>query len=206
MLTKKQDRPTSTWKYFLVVPALLACTFLMAKATDKPEPSPENTTAYKGNTFTWGAADTVFYDQAQNRTIPIPEAARHTKIVRMNNEPVYQNEYLKTPASYGSAEMDYADYLRQEFAKHCKNTMDSATGLILSNIVVNKEGKVVYYNVKYYRPYLKMMQGQNALNPFPERDYILNGIVDKIIAEGPNWKPAAVNGQAVNSMVNLPGC
>jgi beta-lactamase regulating signal transducer with metallopeptidase domain len=189
MLTKKQNQKPGGWKYVLIVPALLGCTFLMAKttATKVERLRQGDITTFKGNSIKWRTDIKV----------------KNQIVYNLNGEQVYQNESLKMPATYGSTERAYEDYINDEFAKISKRTKDSMTKVRFANIVVNKEGKVVYYESRYFKPYINYVQKQNYWQPYPDQDPALDAIVDKIVEEGPKWKPAGVGEQTVNSVVNF---
>lgn len=202
MLTQKHSLTSASWKYLLLIPALLGCTFLMARATTKTTPG--YATSFKDRTFLWRETDTFFYDREKKQAARTPAALPKKQIIyEMNGEPVYQNEYQAVPATCGPSAMSYIEYLNIAFRKQCQHTSDSLTNIIVRNLVINKEGKVVFYDVRYFRPYSKI----KYIDPFPGQESTLNKVMDKIIAEGPDWKPAAVNGQPVNSLISFnEGC
>lgn len=204
MLTQKQHLKSGNRRYLLLAPVLFGCTFLMAKtAADTESADRPKAVTYQGNTFKWRSTDTLFYDRQTRQAKLAPADARLKKqiIFSMNGVPVYQNELLSTPASYGNDERAYADYMRKEFSKVCRNTQDSLAVAFLKNLVISKEGKVVYFEARYGKPF-EPNQGF-FWNPFPGRDPWLNSLVEKIIKQSPNWKPATINGQPVNSLVSF---
>lgn len=225
MLTKRNKQKTGAWKYFLVIPVLLGCTFLMAKdATKTSNADMGNITNYKGNTFKWRGSDTLVYDKSKRAAILMPmdtkfpyAQIRQKRQVayEMNGEPVYENEYLKTPAQYGSVDRAYETYLQTEFSAANKHTPDSLTIVIPSNIVIDKNGRVMHYDLQYLEALLdkegKVMyydrkknisyyQPLRQQNPLLDRER--NSVVEKIIKDGPAWQPAMVDGKQVNSFIN----
>lgn len=204
MLTRKHHVKSGSWKYLLIAPVLFSCTFLMAKAGDDAENTarPKEMT-YQGNTFKWRGTDTVFYDRQtkQARLASANARAKKQIIFSMNGAPVYRNELLSSPANYGTTERAYADMLGKEFLKMCRNTADSQAVAFLRNVVISKEGKVVYFEASYGKPF-DPNQGF-VWNPFPGRDPWLNSLMEKIIRQAPNWKPATINGQPVNSLISF---
>ncbi len=203
MLTKKQHRKSGAWKYLFLVPATLGCTFLMAKtAGNEYRVRQGNVTTYIGNAFKWrqSVLTSVATIKEGGKSYT---GSKSESIYEMNGEPVYQNEYLKEPASFGSNEMAYSDYLRKEFEKQRKNLPDSLTAVILSNLVIDKEGRAVYYDLRAVRPVHKYLQ--NIYHPYGDQEPVLNAIMDKIIRQGPRWKPAMFDGRAVNSVIKLGG-
>ncbi len=202
MLTKRQNQKSDGWKYLLLIPAVLGCTFLMARAASGERVQQGNVTYYKDNTFVWRHSDTLSYDRSTKRAEreAVDAKVKNQIISSMNNEPVYRNEYLAAPASYGLTELAYVENLQKKFSAACKNTRDSATRISISNLVIDKAGRVVYYDARYNKPYV---QGIKTWKPFPDQEPVLNTILDKIITESPNWKPAKLNGLPVTSVVNI---
>lgn len=118
MLTKSQRFKAGSWKYMLLVPVLLGCTFLMA--TNSPEveyPLQGNSKTFKGNTFTWRESDTLFYDKQRQRAelVPAQSKVKPQIIESMNEEPVYQNDFLELPATFGNTDTAFAHFIIKEF-------------------------------------------------------------------------------------------
>lgn len=210
MLTKINGIKSSIGKYLLLIPAVLGCSLLVAKTTEKSEGALRgNKISFKGNTLIWQSSDTIFYDRGKGKAEVV--TANTTKkpqvIVGLNNEQVYRNDYLQAQASYGSGMDAFADYVKDKFQALRKNTADSLTYITEMSVVVDKEGKVVYYDVKYARDQAVSNQPQmwDVLYSWGSQ---ANVMMDKIIAGSPLWKPAMVEGKAVNSYVSIriPGC
>jgi len=200
MLTKRHNRKPGAWKYLFLIPALFVCTVLMARTI-----SQDNVTTYKGNTFAWRQTDTLFYDAEKKRPALASAKADKKKqiIYNMNGEPVYQNEYLKTPATNSKNQEAYIDYLKEKFHALCKNASDSLAGISVVSIVISKEGKVVNFDVRYVKPYLRTGGDKMQWDPLLDTNPVLNNIMDKVITNAPNWKPAMINGKPVNSIVSF---
>lgn len=210
MLTKIHSLRPHNRKYLLLIPVLLGCTFLMAKPADKGGIEIQgNKMSFKGNVFTWRQSDTLFYDKekGQAELISSNAAVKPQVIIGINNEPVYRNDYLQMQATYGNTGTAFADYVKEEFHKLRKNTADSLTYLTDLSIVVDKDGKVIYFDAHYARPE-KVPGQQSMLGLLYASDSNADILVDKIIADSPLWKPAVNEGKAVNSYVNVrfPGC
>ena len=203
MLTQQNKMNPNAWKYLFLLPALLCCTLLMAKNAGRGERIRQGqTTSYNGNTLTWRKTDTLFYNKAINRVQLIPEddTAKKEIICKLNDEAVYQNEYLSTPASFGADQMSYSNYLKEQFVAQCKNIPDSLATVNVENMVIDKNGKVVYYELRYdnIRPNFK-----NIHHAFASLEPALNQIMDKIIAESPRWTPAKIESQPVNCTISF---
>lgn len=210
MLTKIHNLRPHNRRYLLLIPVLLGCTFLMAKPADKGGIEIQgNKMSFKGNVFTWRQSDTLFYDKEKGKAelISSNAAVKPQVIVGINNEPVYRNDYLQMQATYGNAGTAFADYVKEEFHKLRKNTADSLTYLTDLSIVVDKDGKVIYFDAHYARPE-KVPGQQSMFGLMYASDSNADILVDKIIADSPRWKPAVNEGKAVNSYVNVrfPGC
>lgn len=206
MLTKIHRLKPNNRSYLLLIPVLLACALLTAKSADKRQMEIQGNKIYfNGNVFTWRSTDTLFYDKEKGRAELIPSNAKIKPqiIVDVNNEPVYRNDYLQMQATYGDTATAFAVYIKDEFHKRCKNTRDSLTYLAKLSVVVDKGGKVIYFDAHYGR------SGQQYnWNLLYTGDSHADILVDKIIANSPLWKPALNEGKAVNSYVSIrfPGC
>ena len=203
MLTQQNKMNPNAWKYLFLFPALLCCTLLMAKNTGSTERTRQGQiTSYRGNTFTWRKTDTIFYDKEHNRAILAPDGdtSKQQIICKMNDEAVYQNEYLSTPATFGADPTSYSHYLKEQFVAQCKNIPDSLATVNVQNIVIDKNGKVVYYELRYdnFRPNFK-----NFDHAFAGLEPVLDQIMDKIIAESPRWTPAKIDSQPANSTISF---
>ncbi len=210
MLTKVNKPGAGNRMYLLLIPVLLGSTFLAAKPADNSGAGIQgNKLSYKGNILTWRQSDTLFYDKAKGHAelTPANTTVKQKVIVGVNNEPVYRNDYLLAQASYGSTETAFADYVKEEFHKLRKNTMDSLTYLVDLSVVVDKDGKVVYFNAHYARPEQASAQ-QSLWNVLYAGDTHANTLLEEIIFNSPIWKPAVNEGKAVNSYVTVrfPGC
>jgi beta-lactamase regulating signal transducer with metallopeptidase domain len=209
MLTKINGFKSDNRKYLLLIPALLACTFLMAKTNTEVENEiPGNKISFNGNMLTFRQSDTLFYDRVKGKAelVPANSKVKQQVVVGINNEPVYRNDYLQMQAGFGNTSTAFADYIRDEFQKLRKNTADSMTYLIDMNIVVDKDGKVVYYRANYARA--ESASAQPVWGSFNNWGDRANEFLEKIIADSPQWKPALNDGKPVNSYVTVrfPGC
>ena len=203
MLTKKQGVRTPNLRYLLLVPVLLSCTFIMAKnAADTPN--------YKNNDLTWRATDTLFFNRITKHVILVNEYQKEPRqvVTSINGDVVYQNEYVPIPASSGDSASFYTEYVRTKFIELVKNTKDSTTKVDVAGLVINKDGKVMHYDVRYQRPFSAYTDESLHFYPFLKPEPALDAIIEKIITEGPTWKPAMKDGKPVNSYVSyyVSGC
>ena len=195
MLTNTNRLRPGGWKYLLVLPALLGCTLLMAKSAVNGQRNKEgNLTTYNGNTFKWKTGTKARWDKPEEKAEVIYE---------MNGMPVYQSEDLATPASFGKEKRAFIEYIQKEFVIRRKASTDTLTGILVSNIVIDAEGRVVYYDLQSARPFTKNKYWSQFGNQDPE----LNAIMEKIIAESPRWKPAMKDGKPVACVMAMnEGC
>lgn len=197
MLTKKQNNRKANWKYFLLAPAMFSCLLLMAKTTANENTSPTpNARVFNGNTFTVHDVDT-FHDY-QKKTV--------TKqiVTAMNGETVYNNDELKNKAQFGKNEYGYLDYVYASFNAMVKNSPDSLGAVNINSLVIDKDGKVVYYDATFFRR-SRSLDAEKMIYPFPKPEPLFNSFMEKILKDGPAWKPARINGQRVNSFVMFRG-
>ena len=211
MLTKSQSFKAGSWKYMLLVPVLLGCTLLMAtNSHDVEYPLQGNSKTFKGNTFTWRESDTLFYDKQRQRAelVPAQSKIKPQIIESMNDEPVYQNDFLQYPATFGNADTAFAHFIIKEFRALRKNTPDSLVYLVDVNLVIDREGKIVFYDAHYDRPPESAFEQRKFWDPFFQIDTQPNVQIDQILDNSPDWKPAIIDGKPVNSFVRVrfPGC
>jgi hypothetical protein len=208
MLTKKQRFSSGNWSYLLLIPVLMGCTLLMAN-TIVNDPLKGNQKVFRGNVFSWREDDSSISDGQKEdvQLMPGYKKGKSQVIISMNDEKVYQNDSLQTKATYGDADTAFASYLIKEFRGLCKNTRDSLTYLVNINVVIDKGGKIVYYDANYDR-LTRTSEQQMFWDPFYILDPQPDQFVEKIIDKAPLWKPAMIDGKPVNSFVRvaLPGC
>lgn len=197
MLTKKQNNGRTNWKYLLMAPALFSCLLLMAKTTanENTTPSP-NARVFNGNTFTVHDVDTFHNYEKKTVTKQIVSA--------MNGETVYNNDELKNKAEFGKDPHGYLDYIYTSFNEMVKHSPDSLGAVNINSLVIDKDGKVVYYDATFFRR-SRSLDAEKMIYPFPKPEPLFNSFMEKILKDGPAWKPARINGQRVNSFVMFRG-
>ncbi len=197
MLTKKQNKGRANWKYLLMAPALFSCLLLMAKTTANENTSPSpNARVFNGNTFIVHDVDT-FHDYQQ-------KAVTKQIVTAMNGETVYNNTELKNKAQFGKNENGYLDYVYASFNEMVKHCPDSLGAVNINSLVIDKDGKVVYYDATFFRR-KSSLDAEKMIYPFPKPEPLFNSFMEKILKAGPAWKPARINGQRVNSFVMFRG-
>ena len=191
MLTKKQTATARGLKYLLLVPALLACTYLVANAQKSSTPTPKpNAVAAKAPTPTVQQPEAVTItttEPANNITEPTPvkdtAKAQPTTPTPTEDDRVYEN--LKTPATYPTGSTDFEDYMKDTFFKLRKGTPDSAAYVTELYLIVDKTGKLIGFDAKYARPEDKAIQVEKYLHPYQKPEAALDEYMQKIINESP---------------------
>ena len=185
MLTKTQTAKARGLKYLLLVPALLACTYLVANAQKSSTPTPKaNTVPVKTPTPTIQQPEAVTLitsEPANNKaTEPTPVKdtvkAQPTAATTKEDDRVYEN--LKTPATYPTGSTDFEDYMKDAFFKLRKGTADSAAYVTELYLTVDKTGKLTGFDAKYARPQDKAVQAEKYLHPYEKPEAAL-GSVDR---------------------------
>lgn len=175
MLTN--NKKTSSWKYLLLVPALMGCAVLLAQSSTYAQRIKEgNVTTFKGNKFYWK-------EEQADANVEYP-ALENKAIVKVNNEEVFLQD---ATAAMEKKNMDRlwkaGDYLKEQLVNKVGKVSDSLMSIGIENIVTDKEGKVIYYDVRF------MSADKNGVfinEPFgQEKEY--SKIVDEIIAASPQW-------------------
>ncbi len=206
MLTRNH-KLNKGWKYFAVVPALLCCTLIMAKSADRNQRiRVGDKTTFKGNDFYWigGAvdstpvADPVTNDMTWIVTQKMPE------IQKMNSDSIYNEYSLDITTSSVKPQFRYQqqsihDYLKDRLKKTLKQLPDSLSRIDMNNVVLDKNGKVVYFDI--ISSYVKKGSKNGTTGEFfsssLENDPTLLNALDKIIEDSPAWMPGIINGKSV---------
>lgn len=198
MLTQKQSHRIQGWKYLMVLPALFACTLLMAKAGNNAERIRKgNMVSYNGNDFYWleQPADTVeLMDPVTNQTTRVV-ATIDPVITRMNKEEVETNKLVSVQAQFRNNNRNFSEYLKEQFIAVAKNVPDSIRQIRINNIVLSKEGKIRYYELQF------VCRNSKAQEGLYEDQARLTPLVDQLIADSPDWLPASHKGKAVNVFI-----
>lgn len=189
----------SGWKYAIALPALFCCTFLMAQS-HRPDARIRkgNITIYKGNTFEWGSEiiDTVpVLDPVSGEELV--HVSRHSPgIVKVNQEKVFNESEVSIPARYRRSNMDFSDYLMKELKSRSKLIPGSVTRIQIRNAVIDKNGKMIYYDIMYLNA---DMSGLNM--PGFSGNPALDPVIEEIIDRSGDWNPAMKNGKPVYSFI-----
>ena len=205
MLTRKNNLTPGTWKYLLLIPTLLGCTLLTAKkAGDEERVAVGNNLTYHGNTFTFRETDTIYFSPRAHQLIRVMKPPydyhyanpdRPKIISQMNGEPVYRNEMLDNPATFDGSDTAYFNTLKKQFVALAGNIPDSLAEIELSDVVVDKKGRIAFYNLWFHNINITAEDGAHIA---PNDKARLTPIIERLIASATPWQPAMVNGKAVN--------
>jgi hypothetical protein len=199
MLTRTQTRMRSGWRYAAVIPALFGCTFLMAQDRSPDSKIKKgNITFYRGNTFEWAqeAVDSVIVEDPVSGERGYQTSSHSLGIVRVNQEEVFPESEASIPAQYRAHAVDFSSYLTQELKSRSTVIPDSVAQIQIINLVVDKKGKIIYYDVLYLNEY---MHGR-SLGGFSSNP-VLDPIIEKIVDNSGNWAPAMKDGKPVNEFI-----
>lgn len=197
MLTKNQS--SGLKKYLLMVPVLVLSVMVMATAADKGERKREgNMTYYKGNAFEWEKetpGDTIIIEDPATGKERTMIQHRNPAIVRFNKEAVINGAEASVAPQFKSANNIFGEYIKRQLEEDKVTIPENISQIGVVNIVLNKKGKIVYYDLQFFSTTLTVMP----------RDYdpVLSPIVDKIIGSSPTWQPASKDGRECSVFIGF---
>ena len=198
MLTQK--RKSASWKYVIVVPALLTCSLLFAKSeVTSQRVRVGDKTTYNGHEFLWQkeALDSILLEDPVTGKTLTRVARRAGAIYRMDGDSVYDNESEKiVPAQFRYKNEDLRGYILRNLNK-ATTIPDSVKMISLTNMVIDESGKLVYYDIDCITDANKYTLSDPAS---PLHSY--GKLIEHIIAESPAWVPAAFNGREVKARIS----
>jgi hypothetical protein len=200
MLTKNQK--SNNWKYLAVIPAILCCTLLIAKTNPgNKKVTNGDRTAYKGNVFYWTkeAIDSVMVANPETGAPTWVVVKKNPSIYRMNSDSVLSSERFDVAPQFRSRNMSFKDYFKAEFMRGAKKLSDSMVSVELVNVVINEEGKIVYYDT-YYASVVRKSGTKRSSITDNAPDY--NALVEKIVENCPGWLPGLRSGKPVKTFIS----
>lgn len=194
MLNRRSTTIART-KMVMVLPLTIACLALFSQISySKRFDRQGNKVTYRGNTFELGNAlqDTIIIvDPVTGGEItkyikrpPMPETINGIKIYK-------PAELTTQPQGYTQNGM-LQDYVFRKISGMLNELPDGTYDLDISSLVIDKNGKIVYYEGEGFRQY-------NNRVPDRTRDAIAAKI-DEILYDAPAMKPGQVNGNSVTSL------
>lgn len=185
------------WKYAAVIPVLALCSIVMAASTPNLSKTKSgSTTFFKGNRFVWKERPDKDYvvsifgsEEKYVRSMP-----QQPIIVTMNGDSVYYADQSDlTPPQYRAGNQAFSTAITAAFKKAAPNAPDSIELISISNLVIDKTGRLVYYDLNYQCT----NSWTNSSIPFWDEK------VDQVIESMPLWLPALKDGEAVASFVDF---
>jgi hypothetical protein len=201
MITRTSSPESRTVKYLLGIPMLLIFALCFTRSAHSQEARfrKGNIVTFKGNEFELSAPKEAFAikekgktEKMQIRIEPYPIKMNGQKIYKDNNvQPVY-----KGPGG------DLSKYAYEKLAEDLKQLEDGMYGVTVFNLIVDENGKVVYYDFPGIRRSSSYPGGSGA----PISDDIKKSIDKKVYAilEGrPEFAPATAEGKPVISVADM---
>jgi hypothetical protein len=185
------------WKYAAIIPVLALCSIVMAASTPNLSKTKSgSTTFFKGNRFVWKERPDKDYvvsifgsEEKYVRSMP-----QQPIIVTMNGDSVYYaGQSDLTPPQYRAGNQAFSTAITAAFKKAAPNAPDSIELISIFNLVIDKTGRLVYYDLNYQCTNSWM----NSSIPFWDEK------VDQVIESMPLWLPALKDGEAVASFVDF---
>ena len=240
MMLTHQTKSRKHFSKLMVLPllavSLICCTKSMYSGSDRPQRNGRAGT-YRGNTFTFSAPDkprTLTISINNGSTLQAEPATLQMKDslpTSMNGKPIYDYFSTKPAATYRGVQINIIDYLLVNLNNQISSLIDGAYTIVLNNMVVDENGKIVYYEYlglqknKDYVPNQINAAADMANHPLPANGTLklkFNGnpkpavdpsdidqltqqkIADKLyplMTTAPACKPAEIDGKNVISML-----
>lgn len=212
------NRSQAKAKMLLVFPLLLISVVCFTKNafSDSRKTKTGNKVTYKGNVFELSslAIDTVFVQDPVTGEMIVKVAEHEPVPVKMNADTIYQDYTIKQMADnadgevYNTGTLKAAGlrlYLLSNLKDEISRLEDGKYWLGIGNVVVDKNGKVAYYD--YAGIQTKSPMGfYSGNNTGTEIDFgmqeKINKKVGKLIQDMPAHIPAVCKGEHVNSLID----
>lgn len=212
MLTKKTTA-IARGKQIFIIPVLLLSMLCFTQNAFSwgTHQRDGNKVTYRGNTIEYseeGAPDTMQVQNAETKEYTIVITRRSAIPVKLNGEKIYTAEELQYEQNgrykKKSALNDQAlkEYLLHNMAKEIKKLDDGKYRLSVSDVVINEEGLVVYFEFDGLYKILKTDGVRNNIAEMPEKQQKLFAQkVATLINSAPKHEPAIYEGTKVNSLM-----
>ena len=186
----------------MAVPLIIFCLVLCANSTYA------GTRVRKGNTviFNGNAIRLSANDEAVNSNLTAAESKDTQPMLRrsaypltLNDQPVYDEDVVKTKPSFIGGADSLDSYLVDGLKKELSTRPENDYNFFVYNIIVDKSGKIVYYDIHglmYWvdDPNNKMVKNQAFLND-PKMMKAIENVMDNM----PLFNPATIDGKPVAS-------
>ncbi len=217
MLTKKTTT-LARGKQILIAPFLVLAFLLFTQHVISGE-LPDGTGdkySYKGNIITYsqeGATDTFEVVDPVSGEHKIILTKRGPYPILFNNEKIYDIEELNKPKSPSGYTFKAAtnpallqEYLLTNLDREISKLKDGEYVLNIYHVIVDKEGRIVFFRFRGVEEMITQRDGFKAVNPIDEN---LNERFAKkvamLLSNAPAHRPAWYNGKPANSLVESGG-
>lgn len=193
MLTSLKNPIRSNWKYLTVLPALLACTFFLARAEGPSRIQNGNSTTYKGNTFQWSepSVDSIQVIDPVSGEQLFMTKENPPVIVKANDAPVYTSEEVNLSAMDREGNRGVTSDLTQALLHRRSEIPDSIVHIQLRNVVLSPKGKIVYYEAFY------STDKEKSARKWFTTHAVLDPMLEAIVEDSEAWEPAFKDGKPV---------
>lgn len=212
MLTKKTSKAAKSKQLFIipfVFIAMICCT-QTAFSDDGPQRE-GNKVTYRGNVIefaTEGTADTLWVEDPVTGDLAMAVSHRDPMPIKLNGVRIY-NEFDFTPGAWDQSKGTPANsnlsihilkvYLLSSMNKLIKQLDDGRYFFRLSHVVLNKEGKIIYYNLSKLQ--CVTTQDERAVEVNEKLSEKFADAVKTIIENSPKYQPARYDGKHVPCLV-----
>lgn len=211
MLTRRSSALAQS-KCILAIPLTLVCVLCFTKnaLSDDKRTVNGNKITYRGNVFTMKEYpnDTIIVVDPTTGEEKIVIRRKSAMPIAMNNEKIY-SEYETDEKGYTNAVTDFntigtlsAGSIKQAIVNEIKEDLsklpDDEYNLGLSNIILDKKGKISYYDYEGFFPYHTATKLTEDLKKHIEKKII--GVINKLSAS-----PAKLKDKPVIFMINNKG-
>jgi len=112
-------------------------------------------------------------------------------IVKADQHPVLNKEELTIPAQFRAANQNFSAYLEDRLKAIAKNIPDSIAQIQVNHVVLDGQGKIIYFDLVYINTTVTRVAGMHNSNS------TLDPVMETIISNSPAWLPGTKNGATV---------
>ncbi len=207
MLTKRSSK-RNVIKTLIAVPLALSCIFFFSKTAYSFKKGGDNIVVFRGNTIEFqgprqtGARLIKGDDEKKEYTYEFAakDGLKDGEEIsmsfspfplRLNGDTIYSAGDVTREPVFLSDEGSLSKYLFNNVKQELGMLEDGEYALHIFYPVVSKAGKLVYYGNKGITPYSNIVINRNIKERIDKK-------IDEVLTAAPGFKPAQVNGKAVN--------
>jgi hypothetical protein len=205
MLTRRSSAASKT-KMLLFMPLALVCILCFSKNAFSRKPERKgNLVIYKGNKFDLSKTvkDTILLTDPITAKQTVHVATKEPQPIKMNGEKIYDGGETDAKPLFAAGKEKLQEYIINSLKGVAASLPDGDYSLYLKNIIVDKSGKVVYFEDKGMiswkadsKAFLGMKQTVLAGND-------ILAAIDRMMDEMPGFTPASNDNVPVNSMLSM---